>query len=168
MNQNLNQLEISISELADQDLICLRTTTIVEPTHPLFNLYQKSEASSSINKAQISVLNSILHQRRRFFILTRKNLSELLKSDKNWKTPVGLRNKHYSALIKSLTIKNIEVRRKGAGRSASIYAVIDPALLRALNLSDAEVENQKLQMRAFLEKEGSKSKNKPVSSDAYC
>lgn len=125
--------------------------------------YLGCKDSEWLTKATVSILNSIIYQRRVVFILNRSCLRDLLKKDINWEPSLGLKNDRYSSIIrricKGLVEKVGEVKVNNAGRYAMIFKVVHPEVLKYLQVDTNE---QLKEAQNF-----SVKKPKPSKKDAY-
>lgn len=121
-------------EAASKNMITLKYTKRIQKEdliHPewieLKDDYNEMQDSVQLHKATVSIKNSIIHQRRVYFCLTRDTVRALITNDSNW-SKCGFSNDNYSALIKLLTEDSgmIELVKKGTGfKVPSVYRVID-------------------------------------------
>jgi hypothetical protein len=114
--------------------------------------YKNCQNDSWKNKAAVSLLNSIIFQRRIVFVLTRNNLRDLLASDENWEKPLGLKNDNYKKLLcmlySGLLEKIILPVNPKTGRDIMILKVVHPEVLKFLQVN---VEDQLKQTVNFVE-----------------
>lgn len=104
--------------------------------------YEEAKDSEWLTKATVSIINSIIFQRRVVFLMNRDNLRNLLKNDKNWDAGIGLKAENYSSIIrricKGLVEKVGEVKINAAGRYVMIFKVVHPDLLKFLQVDVIE------------------------------
>jgi hypothetical protein len=132
--------------------------------HPEWKLikewYEATESHPDvkwIDKAQQTVLNSIIHQNRAVFGVTYKKTRELLKDDKNWKTPIGLSNNNngkkdtkYNLLYNKLVEAGIIEQVKEQGHNEPrIYRVISEQILGMLRIKTS-LEDQEAEVLKFV------------------
>lgn len=92
-----------------------------------------------IDKAMNSVINSIVHQRRAVFAISRDGIRDILTNDKNWLEPIGLKNERYEFLLASLVeagiIENVRERQH---KKLSIYKVVSQDILEMIKVASPE------------------------------
>lgn len=90
--------------------------------------------SDSLDKALASIINSILHQRRKSFIITRRSLKNLVMEDRNYKEKDTFSDRLYPAIIGAGTSGLFEVAEKREHKnSIQVYRLIDEYLLSCLD-----------------------------------
>lgn len=148
-------IKSKIKRSSPTTLICLQETAPVSSDDLLYEMYQDEKESPAFEKAQVSVINSILHQRRAYFAMTRKLFFELLKNDSNWSNKIKAGSRVYSGTIRLLCEHPaiIECVYQGTGRQVSIYQLVDQELLAHLNFSPEEIEAQRVEARKWVRKE---------------
>jgi hypothetical protein len=92
-----------------------------------------------IDKAMNSIINSIVHQRRAVFALSRDGVRSVLASDKNWSQPIGLKNDSYKFLLASLIDAGILEPVGDRGRKKlAVYKVVDQNILEMIKVNSPE------------------------------
>ena len=163
-------------EKAKQKLVSLKSTRAISKADLEFPEWiELQEVYKSISeksdKPIVSILNSILHQRRVYFVMTRDSVRELVKSDANWKGSAGLSNDNWGTLLVTMEnaglIKCVQVGMPKADRQtdgtlkagrktkASIFKVIDPEVLKYLVIDE---EKQFQECVDFIEEKSSDGK----------
>lgn len=133
------------------DLANLYKLSVVVEGHPLFEMYEENQNSHASSKVKVTILNSILTQRRRYLVLTRDRIITLLSEDFNWKEKSSLSTKLYPLILKELSLFLRKIK-SGSGRSPAIYEVISADLLRLINLTRQEAMNQMDSTYAMVDK----------------
>lgn len=102
----------------------------------------KEENSPWAIKAILTIVNSIIFQRRLVFIITRKSLRKLLRSDKNWGSNLGLKQGNYKYILKLIYSHVGELveygHSKQTGRNIAIIRVTSKDILKYLNVNYEE------------------------------
>ena len=141
-----------LTESTGVDSPLLQATKLITPDDVRFDKswgvmsgeYEGAQELQWSTKAIVSLLNALVYQRRTVFILTRAGLRDLLRSDKNWKESIGLKNGYYPKFLKSIS-GFIEVVGKApttSGRMVYIYKVKSPDV-RALITGAGDAEQLK-------------------------
>jgi hypothetical protein len=124
----------------------------------------KQEKSAWAVKAMLTVINSIIFQRRLVFIMTRESLRKLLKSDANWNKNIGLKQGNYKHILKiiySMVGELVEYgKSKQTGRRVAIIKVTSKDILKYLNVN---YEEQLEEARELLRGESTQSKLQKIS-----
>jgi len=124
----------------------------------------KKEKSSWIIKATLTIINSIILQRRVVFIITRESLRRLLKTDQNWDKNLGLRQGNYRLILKVIynTIGELVelVENNKTGRKVAIIKVTSKDLLKYLQ---ANYEEQLEEAREVIRHESLKDRLKKTN-----
>lgn len=92
-----------------------------------------------VDKAQHSILNSIVYQQRIYFCFERDNVRSLLSSDKNWEKPLKLDNNNYGYMIGELIKKDI-IKLHDDTKKPHIYKVIHPEVLKMIKIDSEEIQ----------------------------
>ena len=100
-----------------------------------------------IDKAVMSVINSIVYQERIYFCMERDNIRNLLKHDKNWDASLGMDNNKYKWLVGELIDREFIEAHDNVKRP-HIYKVIEPTILNMIKVeSEAEQLTQVIEFR---------------------
>lgn len=100
-----------------------------------------------IDKAVMSVINSMVYQERIYFCMERENIRTLLKNDKNWKGQLGMDNNKYKWLLAELVDREFIMAHNNVKRP-HIYKVIEPTILNMIKVeSEAEQLSQVIEFR---------------------
>jgi len=114
--------------------------------------YEEAQDSEWSVKAIISIVNSIIYQRRLVFLMTRNSLRDLLNSDKNWNKPIGLKTDNYKFILRIMyktvgeLVESFESKRNN--RKFSIIKVNNPDILKFLSVN---YDEQLQETKDFLE-----------------
>lgn len=133
-----SNLKKKLNQLESEGLVVLQKTSLIQDlegdAHNLLTaLYSNMEEATTVNKAIMTIVNSIITQECPVFILDRKNLKEMLKTDPNYSKPTCLRNDDYKKLIRSLAQSGIAKRLyEGVGRQGSVFEVCPDEILEIL------------------------------------
>lgn len=140
-----------------------KTTKILKDSESilidLLGEYQSLTLDSPIHSlAACSIVNSIITQKRYYFALTRTGLRNLIGYDQNIKHLKGFDNKQYSSILNSLynTNKIMKLIKKGNTKTASIYQVDHPELVKYLESLSIDFEAQRIEALKFNSKAISK------------
>ena len=120
----------------------------------LFQQYKEydketNKKDDSIVKIAISILNSILYQRRVFFCITRDGVKNLVKNDKNWKINISWANDYYKSVIRFLTYKDDptirQIKYRGYNsRKPIMFEVIDPDLIEMITIDAKQQKKESI------------------------
>lgn len=97
-----------IIELDSKNLVSLQKTRIIDEDdirlhkdwNWLANQYKDAmESEDSIVQCAMSIINSILYQKRIVFCLTRNQMEDLVKNDKNFSKEIGWSNSYYPKIM---------------------------------------------------------------------
>lgn len=123
-----------------EDMICLKKTKTIkfkdQDKSPWRELKQEyNEVEDSLSAAIVTICNSILFQNRKFFTITRTELRNMIKEDKNHKKSYGIRNATYREVIAAITSMSFVKKIKdGKNKTPALYEVIDEELLKYINV----------------------------------
>lgn len=142
-------------------MICLRFTKTLDeealrlPEWLLLKEdYKLLEKDSSVNRAIVTIINSIIYQRRVVFCLTRRLLRQLVTGDNNWKKRGTLANEKYSDVLKALFkwgyVEKVEIPEKSNPRGILVLRLVDKDFLEFVKVSE---ETQLSEVIKFIEED---------------
>jgi hypothetical protein len=140
---------------AHRSLICLKHTKTIEaediasPEYALLKEeYDTHQNGGWIEKALVSILASAIYQRRVAFVLSRRTLRTLLRSDKNWVKPPGFKDESYPEFLQQAMNSGI-LQLIDRGWRAHAFEITHPDVLR---LVGADVAKHRREALAFVNK----------------
>ncbi len=98
-----------------------------------------SKTDSAMKRICVSVMNSIISQRRVYFTMSCRCIRKLVQGDQNHKESIGLSNKTnwYGHCINILCKSGLlELVKRGAGSRPSVYKLTDEYLINVLKLDE--------------------------------
>ena len=120
--------------------------------------YMECNDSEWLTQATVTLFNSIYHQKRKVFGLSRESLRSVLKSDKNWNKPIGLKDSNYRKFLdhvfRGKLLENIPYEKAGSNNKLMVVKVIHPDLLA---MFDFDMDIQLSESLAFAKKQGNKN-----------
>lgn len=129
--------------------------------------YKKCKDYGWLDKATVSLINSIYTQKRMAFCLSRESLRELLNSDKNWEKPIGLRDSYYRKFLDHVFRGGLLENEPSdkVGRKLMVLKIKHPKLLSMFNFDmDAQLsETREFAWYKNTRLESQKSKKEPDS-----
>jgi hypothetical protein len=154
------KLKMKVMQNVKNNRIVLKSTKLITEediaNDPAWEVMAKEYADSQDSewsvKAIISIVNSIIYQRRLVFLVTRDSLRDLLNSDKNWVKSIGLKTDNYKFILKILyktvgeLVESFESKRNN--RKFSIIKVNNPDILKFLSVN---YDEQLKETKDFLE-----------------
>jgi hypothetical protein len=102
--------------------------------------YVECQGAEWATKATVSVVNSILFHRKKYFIITRESLKKLLQNDTNWEPRISLKNENYTYLLSRLhcgLIEKFEELMSASGRKLTVYKLTDPEVSSYFDSNDS-------------------------------
>lgn len=142
--------KITENEALDElDLTVLRYTRHISDldlSNPKWALlkaeYDELQNGKWINQVLLSLVNSIVHQQRAVFVLSRRRTRELLANDKNWAVAPGLKNANWANVISVLLKRKfVEIIHK-APNGAWVFQVTAPWILELIDVPVQQQINQ--------------------------
>ena len=122
--------------------------------------YLECSDSEWLTQATVSLINSIYHQKRKAFGLSRESLRNLLKSDKNWEKPIGLKDSNYKKFLdhvfRGKFLENIPYEKTGISNKLMVVKVIHKDILK---MFDFDIDSQISESVDFAKKQNKKSSN---------
>jgi hypothetical protein len=97
--------------------------------------YDSCQGESWVNRAIVSLLNSLIFQRRVFFILSRGAFRRLLNEDKNWKKQIGLKNDNWTVFLRTAKDRGIIKERYVSSTKAHVYELIHSEMLNIVKIN---------------------------------
>ncbi len=142
----------NIVRLDPKELICLVETKHVTGNDPIVQLYKDNQTEVDEVRGVISIMNSIVHQRRFFFVMTYRSLPDLVREDKNWKRKIRVGRKLYYKILKTAHESGIlETVTPGVqGKHGTIYRLVEPQLVKYLDFTEDEKRIQYDQATGFI------------------
>src|SRR5574343_1572376 len=104
----------------------------------LKNEYDENAKSEWVDKALVSMLNSIVFQRRVVFILTKRAFRELCQSDMNWTKKIGLKDESWKTFIHEATGRQLIKKVYGTSNGRLVYELINKEILDLLMIDRAK------------------------------
>lgn len=97
-----------------------------------------------IDKAMTTIINSIVHQNRIVFGVTKEKIRNLLKNDKNWNQSLGLKNNNYRLLFKKLIEAGIlEEYKEQEFKKPWGFRVVSEEIKNMLDVNVSEKDQEK-------------------------
>lgn len=138
------------------NLICLKMTRhYVDDQYPhkvlswMAKMYKEQDHDDCVIRAIHSVINSIITQERIHFVLTRKLIIDLVKTDKNHKKHTFSKDAYKAVLFKLHRLGFIKKNMETDKDKAASYELIQPDIL-AYFTTGIDIEAQKQQTIDFI------------------
>lgn len=162
------RLKAKLDELKKDLIVLKHTRKITKDDLKLPEWYELNEdykeVTSAVDKAVVSIKNSIMFQRREYFCLVRESTREMINTDRNWKSKSGLSNDNWPAILKVLTSNEVglvRVVKEGSFKAPTVYQVIDKDILKVLKIDSEQQRREALEFAERFQAQDRKSDNKP-------
>lgn len=129
------------------------------------DIYKNSKTREE--KILASLINSIYHHNRAFFLLSRKSLQELVENDPNFskKTHISIDGSFYKEMIQKIMASSLFDIERPCSDKPAIFSVKQRDILEMLSIDNREMEKQYIQCLEYVQgyKKISKTYNKNVT-----
>lgn len=134
-------------------------------TRLLDDSYKDAKSNTWLTKITITIINSVLTQNRKVFILNRDFLTKLVDSDSNHYGKVSFNNSKYKQLIDHITKYLCKIEKIKRNNYYVMMCIITHAEL--LKIIKADITEQENEVRTFINnKSTEKSKDLPKSDQS--
>lgn len=98
------------------------------------------ETEDSIQRTIVSLFNSIMYQRRLYFVLTRDATKRLVREDKNHKIKTAFRNNYWQTIIAKCTNELKMLELVAIENNVAVYKCIDETIRNYIKIDGKPVE----------------------------
>lgn len=108
--------------------------------------YLEHERSEWLERAIISLINSLFFQRVVFFLMSRRSFRKLCRTDRNWKKSIGLKDENFKKLIQEAVLRKFILVEEKLPNDIWVWKVVHPALLSHITV---DIPAQKAAVTAY-------------------